>query len=154
MELSQLKLWVDLGLSTYQISTVSGKGQTAVRYWLAKYELGTKRVCKCKCGEIRPEKFTAGRWTCCRKCRGRNQTDIFRQYKRKAVEYKGGCCVRCGYKKCIAALDFHHRNPDEKDPNWRRMRCWTFEKVRKELDKCDLVCSNCHDEIHYGIDGL
>lgn len=41
----------------------------------------------------------------------------------------------------------------EKNPNWRKMKNWTFERVKKELDKCDLVCSNCHDEIHYGYDG-
>jgi hypothetical protein len=51
----------------------------------------------------------------------------------------------------MAALDFHHKNPNEKDPNWRLMRNWTFERIKDELEKCLLVCRNCHAEIHYGV---
>ncbi len=69
--------------------------------------------------------------------------------KELAVEYKGGECQNCGYNKCISALEFHHLNPDEKDFAISRdgnTRSW--EKVKKELDKCILVCANCHREIH------
>jgi hypothetical protein len=62
-------------------------------------------------------------------------------------------CVICGYSKCLASLDFHHRNPKEKDPNWRKMRTWAFEKIKNELDKCELVCKNCHGEIHARMHG-
>jgi hypothetical protein len=68
--------------------------------------------------------------------------------KKKAVEYKGGKCQECGYKKCIAALEFHHRDPNEKDfeiSNGAR----NWDKIKAELDKCDLLCSNCHKEVHY-----
>jgi len=70
--------------------------------------------------------------------------------KQKAVEYKGGKCCKCGYNKCIDALEFHHKDPLKKDfgiANKGYTRSW--EKVKKELDKCDLVCSNCHKEIHF-----
>jgi hypothetical protein len=51
----------------------------------------------------------------------------------------------------MAALDFHHKDPAKKDPNWRLMRNWTFERIKDELEKCLLVCRNCHAEIHYGV---
>lgn len=67
--------------------------------------------------------------------------------KEMAVEYKGGKCCLCGYKKCIKALDFHHVNPKEKDfPISGGTR--SFENLKPELDKCILVCRNCHSEIH------
>lgn len=68
--------------------------------------------------------------------------------KIKLVEYKGGKCERCGYDKCIDALEFHHLKPDEKDFTIGG-KSWSFEKLKKESDKCILVCSNCHKEIHY-----
>lgn len=72
--------------------------------------------------------------------------------KLKAVEYKGGKCIKCGYDKCINALEFHHINPLEKDINLNTRglnRKKSFEKQKLELDKCILVCANCHREIHY-----
>lgn len=69
--------------------------------------------------------------------------------KALAVEYKGGKCEHCGYNKCIQALDFHHLDPTEKDfaiGNKGQTRSWG--RIKQELDKCILVCSNCHREIH------
>lgn len=66
-----------------------------------------------------------------------------------AVEYKGGACEICGYNKCEIALVFHHLNPTQKDfalSMGGYTRSW--EKVKKELDKCTLLCSNCHAETH------
>jgi 5-methylcytosine-specific restriction endonuclease McrA len=69
-----------------------------------------------------------------------------------AIKYKGGKCMICGYNRYSGALDFHHLN--EKDKQFGISmngitRSW--EKTKKELDKCILVCSNCHREIHAGI---
>lgn len=69
--------------------------------------------------------------------------------KRQAVDYKGGKCCICGYNKSLSALDFHHRNPQEKDLNIAHCH-GTFEKLKPELNKCDLVCCRCHREIHDG----
>lgn len=72
-----------------------------------------------------------------------------------ACEYKGGQCVVCGYSKCIGALEFHHLNPAKKDFGLSARgitRSW--EKTRKELDKCILICANCHRELHAGITQL
>lgn len=76
-------------------------------------------------------------------------SDFRRRLKRKAVDYKGGKCERCGYNKYVGALEFHHTNPTEKDFNIGskgHTRAW--DKVKIELDKCQLLCSNCHKEVH------
>jgi len=71
-----------------------------------------------------------------------------RNLKKRAIEYKGGKCIRCGYVRCIRALQFHHLNPAEKDFQISRGTTVSWEKVQVELDKCILVCANCHSEIH------
>lgn len=71
--------------------------------------------------------------------------------KQKAVVYKGGKCVKCGYEKCNQALEFHHINPIEKDFSIAGNYNISWERIKCELDKCILVCSNCHKEIHAGI---
>lgn len=68
--------------------------------------------------------------------------------KKKLVDYKGGKCEICGYDKCINALDFHHLNPNEKDFGISNYTVLSFDKLKKEVDKCILVCANCHREIH------
>ena len=70
-----------------------------------------------------------------------------RSLKKQCVDYKGGKCKRCGYDKYPEVLDFHHRDPIEKDFQISD-KGWSFERLKKELDKCDLVCKNCHEEIH------
>lgn len=72
-----------------------------------------------------------------------------RKIKEKAINYKGGCCQKCGYNKSVWALSFHHLDPNEKDFNIsRKGHCTSWSKIKDELDKCILVCNNCHSEIH------
>ena len=73
--------------------------------------------------------------------------------KQKAVNYAGGKCIICGYNKCLAAMDFHHKNPLEKDGygGGALKSHWTFKKNKTEIDKCILVCVRCHREIHAGV---
>ena len=68
--------------------------------------------------------------------------------KKKLVEYKGGKCEKCSYNKCMDAMEFHHTDPNEKDFSISG-KSWSFDRLKKEVDKCILVCSNCHKEIHY-----
>lgn len=85
----------------------------------------------------------------CTKCRQDRVKNWRKNLKQKAIDYKGGECCKCGYKKCNAALEFHHLDPDQKDfaiGSSGHTRSWA--KVKAELDKCILVCSNCHKEIH------
>ena len=70
--------------------------------------------------------------------------------KQLLVEYKGGKCQICGYNKCLKALHFHHRVPSEKlfELHTNSIKAKNWDLVLIEADKCDLVCSNCHAEIH------
>lgn len=63
---------------------------------------------------------------------------------------RGGACEICGYCKNIAALEFHHINPEEKKFNvdMRKFSNMNLEKLEAELEKCILVCANCHRELH------
>lgn len=75
-----------------------------------------------------------------------------RKIREMAVKYKGGKCIFCGYKKYVGALDFHHVKNGNKDfgiSDKGHCRSWT--RVKQELDKCILVCANCHRELHAGI---
>lgn len=69
-----------------------------------------------------------------------------RSLKERLVEAAGGKCCRCGYSKCIAALEFHHPDPHAKEFTLAQYR--VFERALREAKKCELVCANCHREIH------
>jgi predicted nucleic acid-binding Zn ribbon protein len=73
-----------------------------------------------------------------------------RKRKIKAVQFYGGKCIGCGYNKCPGVLAFDHRDPATKEvaPSYAIMK-WSWERAKKELDKCDLLCSNCHGERHW-----
>src|SRR3989344_5619954 len=72
-----------------------------------------------------------------------------KQIKIMAVKHMGGKCVKCGYSKYPEVLEFHHKNPSTKEFNLvlnGLTRSW--ERTRKEIEKCDLLCANCHREKH------
>jgi hypothetical protein len=76
-----------------------------------------------------------------------------RRYKMKlkAVEYLGGKCLICGYDKNIIGFDFHHVNG--KDFGIGNCASKSWETVKKELDKCQLLCVICHRIEHSNRDG-
>ena len=72
-----------------------------------------------------------------------------RRLREMAREYKGGKCVLCGYNRCQRALSFHHLNPKTKGFGLSvkgLTRSW--QKIKDEIDKCVLLCANCHMEVH------
>jgi len=72
-----------------------------------------------------------------------------RTLKQMAVAYKGGKCERCGYNKCVQALQFHHKDPSKKSFGLSvRGLTRSWEKIKEEIEKCLLLCANCHSEIH------
>ena len=98
------------------------------------------------CNNLSDSKF------CCLPCKNKFYVDRRRKdIKTKAVAYLSGKCF-CGYDRCERALEFHHLDPLKKDFNIARSgytRSWN--SVKKEIEKCILVCSNCHREIHDGM---
>ena len=139
MDKLHLKKLVEENNSTRQIAKIEKCSQSTVKYWLKKYDLKTTPVRPKLSKEERSRRNVE------------RVTNKRRQLKEKAVDYKGGKCCKCDYSKCIGALEFHHTDPNEKDFSMSVQgytRSW--EKIKKELDKCILVCANCHREIHSG----
>jgi len=74
--------------------------------------------------------------------------------RQKAIEYKGGKCQLCGYKKCFEALEFHHFLNEKNFGISQKGYTRSWEKVKKELDRCVLLCANCHREVENGVTQL
>ena len=74
-----------------------------------------------------------------------------KKLRQMAIDLKGGKCMLCGYSRDKTALDFHHLDENKKEfglSDRGLTRSW--EKTRLEVEKCVLVCANCHREIHSG----
>lgn len=77
----------------------------------------------------------------------------YRRNKIKAVEHKGGpICSVCGedFTGRLECLDFHHENPEEKEIGLGKIMMGGWPRIEQELDKCILLCSNCHRTLHKG----
>jgi len=86
----------------------------------------------------------------CKQCAKDAVNKRRRMLKEKAVAYLGGKCEKCGYDKYIGALEFHHKYDKNFGISARGLtRSW--KKLKIELDKCSLLCSNCHKEVEAGI---
>lgn len=89
--------------------------------------------------------------TLCKICHNQRTLGRGRDNRNQYLAYKGGKCEHCGYNKCQDALEFHHIDPSHKDPSFKSIRYWGIDKAKPELDKCLLLCSNCHREKHVGL---
>jgi hypothetical protein len=142
-----------------------------VRYWLQKYGLGPTAgglrraaIERARLAGIRDVDLEclrhgttahviekAGRVRC-KRCRSEAVSESRRRTKRILVEEAGGACLICGYDRCIAALEFHHRDRRKKlFALSRRGTTCSLEKAREEARKCILLCSNCHVEVENGV---
>jgi hypothetical protein len=172
MEIEKLQLFIDNKKSIRHISEETGKSYTSVRYWIKKHNLETSYSKRAKNPKAEPEgekhcnrcnetksvedfyRRRQGRECSpyCKPCTTDETIERQRNFKQECVDYKGGECECCGYKKCNSALEFHHLDPSKKDFSISRARLTTFgKKVKAELDKCMIVCANCHREIHEGV---
>lgn len=84
----------------------------------------------------------------CSKCNVEKVTLRRAKLKQLSIDYKGGCCNICGYKKYIGALEFHHIDPSVKEHGLTSSNTNSWDRVKIELDKCVLLCANCHREVH------
>ena len=73
----------------------------------------------------------------------------YRATKHLIVHLKGGKCERCGYNKCIRALDFHHLRDKSFTISSAADSSGNIPKIIEEIKKCTMICSNCHRELHY-----
>lgn len=79
-----------------------------------------------------------------KRCNGCNTSIRRLRGKLKAIELLGGKCERCGYNKHPAALEFHHKDSKDKDFIIGSISNRSWEVVKEEAMKCELLCSNCH----------
>ena len=127
-----------------------------LREYKAPHKPVTEKRCR-QCGllklasEFGPHTKTSDRLASyCRECENQrsNKKKLVRRNERKKqfIELMGGQCQHCGYKESLAAMTFHHVNPSEKDkaPATLMDTAFPWQEVCMELDKCVLLCSNCH----------
>jgi len=172
---------IDEGLSIRDIQKRTNKGNGTVRYWLKKHNLKTKnkpfnkdnkivwtenstKFCF-KCKEIKSVKDFYKRKSksrydeyagYCKKCSNEYHTKRVKEVKIKMVHHKGGECIRCHLKledSHYCVFEFHHKDPSEKDIKFNKIKYQKWETIEKELNKCDLLCSNCHRLTHAEIEG-
>lgn len=140
-----------------------------VRYWIERYDLPVPR--SNRRSEV-DRAIEAGRrtlfrdcqahgWTVfviensgrarCRKCRIERVAEWRRQAKATLVAETGGECQLCGYDRCLAALQFHHLDPEEKSFALSlRGVTRAMDALREEAKKCALLCANCHAQVEAG----
>jgi hypothetical protein len=140
-----LQKFIEDKLSTYQVAAKLGCSPSNIRYLIHKYGLHPSFGPHGKGRRTRLPEEHAARVV-------EYVVAHRRRLKDRAIEYKGGRCQLCSYAKCNGALEFHHVNKATKRFGLAkngRIRSWTL--IRAELDKCILICSNCHREVEAGI---
>lgn len=160
MEEAILKNYISLNYSTRKIAELTQSSQTNVRHWLKKYKLKTniqpfnEKDYACSCGETNPENFYGRSKKTCSRCHNLRTGKTGKNNRLFAVETLGGKCLICKYDKYTGSLDIHHLDPKIKDKNFSCMRGWCKERILAEIEKCVLLCRNCHAEVHAGLINL
>jgi Helix-turn-helix domain len=160
---------VSCELSVREMADVFERSPTTIRYWLDKHEIKSEASIRRGAGVLATKAGAAtphlpcpthgvtrhvpradGSFRCTR-CRSEQVAEHRRRVKRQLVEEAGGRCLLCGYDRYLAALQFHHVDPDAKRfaisrGGVTRALC----KAREEATKCVLLCANCHAEVEGG----
>lgn len=85
----------------------------------------------------------------CKKCVQQNEKEKYKTKVQLFNDYKKTLqCEKCGEARYYL-LDFHHRNPVEKDYAISDHARSPLDEIKKEIEKCDVLCANCHREWHY-----
>jgi transposase len=168
----RLEALVDAGMSTSEIAAAVDRSKTSVRHWLRKHGLKTQRSAGARpreatiaaraqgllevllsCshhGEVSHVRDGRGYFRC-RACRAEAVVRRRRRVKQILVEAAGGSCRLCGYNRSLAALEFHHVDPRDKQFGVAAGgMARSLERLRAEVRKCVLLCSNCHAEVEAG----
>lgn len=116
-----------------------------------------KKIC-CTCKEEKPISEFYGQSdrkngsSKCKKCFNDYCIQRWINIKIKAIQYMGSKCNDCSNsypEQPYVIFDFHHLDPDEKEVGWDKLRLRSWKKIVDELDKCVLLCSNCHRIRHH-----
>jgi hypothetical protein len=110
-----------------------------------------EQLCECRvCGRWYVYDRTKGHTRVrCNSCGSNRATYAERlSLKRKMVAYKGGRCSRCGFDAALEALCFHHIDPASRSFRIAGAHGRSWRTLQSELDKCELMCRNCHAELH------
>lgn len=152
MEREELQKLIDKNLSIRGICKELNKSYSAVRHWLKKYGLKTNHK------PFNTKYYTEEEKELIRVKRNKKTTTCNRkrakERKQQIIETMfNGKCMACGYNHCFQALEFHHKNPDEKsfELNIAKLGQLSMETINDEVSKCVLLCANCHREAHYGL---
>lgn len=109
------------------------------------------KLCRCGvCGREYVHDWRKGHTRrVCNSCRSNRGGRMARQeLKRRLVETMGGSCTRCGYSRCLRALCFHHVDETSKHFSFAGNHLRSWQALTAELEKCVLLCQNCHVIVH------
>ncbi len=172
LTVEELEPLVAAGMSIAQIAAAVGRSKASVRHWLGRRGLITRpregRERRRQAREARlatlVDQCRHHGWTehyrdhrgyyRCKRCRTAAVTRRRRKVKQMLVVERGGCCQLCGYDRCLAALEFHHLDPDTKVFGVARRGANGVEALSAEIRKCILLCSNCHAEVEDGFTSI
>jgi hypothetical protein len=107
------------------------------------------KECK-KHGFVKHSLVNGRKYYRCLKCSGEATKYRRIRIRKELIDYAGGKCCKCGYAKYSEVLEFHHKDPSQKlfDICGMNMTKYSKDILKKEVDKCDLLCANCHRETH------
>ena len=164
IERERLSQMVARGLTTRAIAEEVGLSPSTVRHWLRRYGMRTQRGrtgwtaaagerflddCR-RHGRTTFVARTDGQRRCLR-CRSEAVASRRRRIKELLVAEAGGACVLCGYRRCVAALHFHHIDATDKRFSLGHAGITrSLAEARAEAAKCALLCANCHAEVESG----
>lgn len=158
VDLERLRELLDEGVSIRSIAEKLGAGYSTVRYWIRRLDLETDRMVRRREGAVakkaglrkaylrcpqhghtlffaRPE----GGFRCAR-CNTAAVSERRRAVKRLLVEEAGGRCAICGFSEHPAALQFHHRDPSQKEFHLgQKGHSRSLARMREEAEKCVLL---------------
>jgi len=80
----------------------------------------------------------------CKKCNTKIRVNEMRKTKQKCVDYMGKKCADCKDEYPPSVFDFHHLDPSKKDFTISKTQSFSFKNLKPELDKCVMLCANCH----------
>ena len=93
-------------------------------------------------------KAQSGLSSSCKLCNKNRSAQFRREFKETCIDYLGGECWSCKGEFPVSVFDFHHLDPAQKDVEVSKLTFKPWDEVVAELDKCALLCSNCHRQAH------